>query len=58
MQTLLANMLTFGGLVSIAILVIFEFKQSPHQEAGMIEHEYQVMSKSPDDPPEMARWAL
>jgi hypothetical protein len=40
MQTLLANILTFGGLVSIAILVIFEFKQSPQQEAEMIEHEY------------------
>lgn len=56
MQTLLAIVLTVAGLVSIAIVVIFELRESPQQEAGMIEREDKVMSKTPDDPRDMARW--
>ena len=56
MQTLLAVTLTFAGLVSIAIVVIFELRKTPQQEAEMIEREDKAMSKTPDDPREMARW--
>ena len=56
MQTLLAMILTFAGLVSIAIVVIFELRKSPRREAEMIEREDKAMSKTPDDPREMARW--
>lgn len=56
MQTLLAMILTFAGLVSIAIVVVFELRKSPQQEAEMIEREDNAMSKTPDDPREMARW--
>ena len=56
MQTLLAIILTFAGLVSIAIVVIFEVRKTPQQEAEMIEREDKAMSKTPDDPREMARW--
>ena len=56
MQTLLAIILTFAGLVSIAIVVTFEVRKTPQQEAEMIEREDKAMSKTPDDPREMARW--
>jgi hypothetical protein len=56
MQTLLAIILTFAGLVLIAIVVIFEVRKTPQQEAEMIEREDKAMSKTPDDPREMARW--
>ena len=56
MQTLLAIILTFAGLVSIAIVVIFEVRKTPQREAEMIEREDKAMSKTPDDPREMGRW--
>jgi uncharacterized membrane protein YjfL (UPF0719 family) len=56
MQTLLAIILTFAGLVLIAIVVIFEVRKTPQQEAEMIKRENKAMSKTPDDPREMARW--
>ncbi len=56
MQTLLPIIVVFGQLVAIAILVIFELRQTPQQEKEMIEREDQAMSKVPDDPREFARW--
>lgn len=56
MQTLLAIILTFAGLGSIAIVVIFEARKTPRQEAEMIEREDKAMSEATDDPLEMARW--
>ena len=56
MQTLLAIILTFAGLVSIAIVVIFELRKTPQQDAEMIEREDEALSKVPDDPREIARW--
>lgn len=56
MLTLLAIILTFAGLVSIAIVVIFELTRTPKQEADMIKREDEALPKVPDDPREMARW--
>jgi hypothetical protein len=56
MQTLVPIVLIVAGLVSIAIVVIFELRKTPKQEAKMIEREDKAMSKLPDDPREMARW--
>jgi len=56
MQTFLPIMLIVAGLISIAIVVIFELRKTPKQEAKMIKREDQAMSKMPDDPREMARW--
>jgi len=56
MQTFLLIVLIVAGLLSIAIFVIFELRKTPKQEAEMIEHEDQAMSKMPDDPREFARW--
>ena len=56
MQTFLPIMLIVSGLISIAIVVIFELRKTPKQEAKMIKSEDQAMSKMPDDPREMARW--
>ena len=56
MQTFLPIVLIVAGLVSIAIVVIFELRKTPKQEAKMIKREDQAMSKPPDDPREMARW--
>lgn len=56
MQTLLAMILTFAGLVSIAIVVIFELTKTPKKEADMIKREDEALPKVPDDPREMARW--
>lgn len=55
MQTLLA-IIVFAGLVAIAIVVIFELRKTPKQEAEMMEREDEAMSKVPDDPREIARW--
>jgi hypothetical protein len=56
MQTFLLIVLIVAGLISIAIIFIFELRKTPKQEAEMIEREDQAMSKMPDDPREMARW--
>jgi hypothetical protein len=56
MQTFLPIVLIVAGLVSIAIVVIFELRKTPKQEAKMIKREDKAMSKLPDDPREMARW--
>ena len=46
----------FGGLVSLVVLVIFELRKTPKQEAEVIERKDEAMSKLPDDPPHLARW--
>jgi hypothetical protein len=56
MQTFLPIVLIVAGLISIAIVVIFELRKTPKQETEMIEREDKAMSKLPDDPREMARW--
>jgi hypothetical protein len=40
----------------IGVVVIFELRKTPKQEAEMIEREDEAMSKVSDDPREMARW--
>lgn len=45
-----------AGLVSIAIVVIFELRKTPKQEAEMIDREDKAMSKLPDEPRAVARW--
>jgi hypothetical protein len=44
------------GLFLIAVVVIFELRKTPKQEAEMIEREDEAMPKVSDDPHEMARW--
>ena len=56
MQTFLPIVLIVAGLVLIAMVVIFELRKTPKQEAKMIKREDKAMSKLPDDPREMARW--
>jgi hypothetical protein len=56
MLTFLPIALIAAGLVSIAIVVVFELRKTPNQEAEMIKREDQAMSNMPDDPREMARW--
>jgi hypothetical protein len=56
MQTFLPIVLIVAGLVSIAIVVIFELRKTPKQEAKMLKREDKAMSKMPDDPREMTRW--
>jgi len=56
MRTLLALTLVLVGLVSIALVVIFELRKTPKREAKMIEREDKAMSNLPDDPREMAKW--
>jgi hypothetical protein len=56
MKALLPIIFACAGLVSIAIVVIFELRKTPQQEAGMTEREDEAMSTVPDDPREMARW--
>jgi hypothetical protein len=46
----------FGGLASIVVLVIFDLRKTPTQEAEMIERGDEGMSNLPDDPHELARW--
>jgi hypothetical protein len=45
-----------AGLVLIGVVVIFELRKTPKQEAEMIKREDDAMSKISDDPHEMARW--
>jgi hypothetical protein len=45
-----------AGLLLVGVLVIFELRKTPKQEAKMIEREDEAMSKVADDPGEMARW--
>jgi uncharacterized membrane protein YjfL (UPF0719 family) len=45
-----------AGLFLIGVVVIFELRKTPHQEAEMIEREDEAMSKVSDDPHELARW--
>ena len=56
MHTFLPIVLIVAGLVLIAIVVIFELRKTPKQEAKMIKREDKAMSRPPDDPREMARW--
>lgn len=56
MQTLLPIVVVVAGLASIAVVVIFELRKTPKQEAEMIEREDKAISKVPDDPREMAKW--
>ena len=56
MRTFVHIVLIVAGLVSIAMVVIFELRNTPKQEAKVIEREDKAMSKLPDDPREMARW--
>jgi hypothetical protein len=43
-----------AGLLLIGVVVIFELRKTPKQEAEMIEREDEAMSKVNDDPREMA----
>jgi hypothetical protein len=45
-----------AGLFLIGVVVIFELRKTPQQEAEMIEREDEAMSKVSDDPHELARW--
>jgi len=45
-----------GGLVAIAIVVIFELTRTPQQEARMIDREDHAMSEIKDVPNEPAKW--
>ena len=45
-----------AGLFLIGVVVIFELRKTPKQEAEIIEREDEAMSKVSDDPHEMARW--
>ena len=56
MTLILSTIVAFAGLVSIAIVVIFELRKTPKQEVKMIEREDEAMSKVKDDPNEPARW--
>ena len=56
MHPLLAIIVVVAGLVAIAIVVIFELRKTPKQEAEMIEREDKAMSKLPYDSGEAARW--
>ena len=40
----------------IGVVVMFELRKTPKQEAAMIEREDEAMSDVSDDPREMARW--
>jgi hypothetical protein len=55
MKALLPIIFACAGLVSIAIVVIFELRKTPQQEAEMTEREDEAMSTVPDDSREMAR---
>ena len=45
-----------AGVSLIGVVVIFELRKTPKQEAEMIEREDEAMSKVSNDPHEMARW--
>ena len=55
MKALLPIIFACAGLVSIAIVVIFELRKTPQQEAEMTEREDEAMSTVPEDSREMAR---
>jgi hypothetical protein len=55
-QMVLPMIAALGGLVSMIVLIIFELRKTPMQEAKMIEREDEAMSKLPDNPHELARW--
>jgi len=44
-----------AGLLLSGVVVIFELRKTPKQEAEMIEREDEALSKVSDDPHEMAR---
>lgn len=56
MRTLWPLIFVFAGLVSVVVVVIFELRKTPKQEAEIIKREDKGMSKMPDDPRETARW--
>jgi len=56
MRTLVPVAAVIADLVVIAIVVIFELRKTPKQEAEMIDREDQAMSSVKDDPREFARW--
>jgi hypothetical protein len=56
MKELLPIIFACAGVVSIAIIVIFELTRTPKQEADMIKREDEALANVPDDPCEMARW--
>lgn len=45
-----------AGVFLIGVVVVFELRKTPKQEAEMIEREDEAVSKLSDDPHEMARW--
>ena len=56
MKALLPFIFACAGLVSSALVVIFELTRTPKQEADTIKREDEALPKVPDDPREMARW--
>jgi len=57
MQMLVPIIAGFAGLVAIVLLIIFELRKTPKQEAEMIEHEDEAMSIArADDPRDLAKW--
>jgi hypothetical protein len=56
MRTWLPTIVWMAGLLSVALVVIFELTKTPKEEAEMIKREDKAMSTLPDDPTEMARW--
>jgi hypothetical protein len=45
-----------AGVFVIGVVVIFELRKTPKQEAEMIEREDEAMSNVSDDPHDIARW--
>jgi len=45
-----------AGLFLIGVVVVFELRKTPKQEAEMIEREDEAMPNVSDDPHEMATW--
>ena len=45
-----------AGVSLIGVVVIFELRKTPKQEAEMIEREDKAISKVKHDPHEMTRW--
>ena len=44
-----------AGMFLLGVVIIFELRKTPRQEAEMIEREDEVMSRVSDDPHAMAR---
>jgi hypothetical protein len=55
MMALLPIIFACAGIVSIALVAIFELKKTPKQGADMIKREDEALPKVSDDPHEMAR---